>query len=201
MTTAFARLGRHAGGGEIVSARTLRSKTFDLGGGARKLVQTREPLHYTRDDGSIEDIDTEPRRDGKGWIVDRAPYVLRVASTGVIYEGRLSGLTVDAAVAVPGPVEIDGERVWWHLDTDRDAAVWIRPASIVLETWLRSADAEPVVGWAIKGAPDEWTGEDADGRPIEMDGRRFTGRVSQRVSERTRQRRWQSNPTWPVRLR
>ena len=66
---------------EILSKRTLKSKTFDIGGGLHKqAIKIGTPVHWDNA-GVLEDIDTTPRIEGTEWVVDQAPYDLRIDQT------------------------------------------------------------------------------------------------------------------------
>lgn len=189
-------------GREIIEARTLTSKTFDLGGKRRRVIKTITPVHFEID-GRLEEIDLTPRDDGDAWIIDQAPFIVRIAKDRplVTYEGRVSGRR--ASFSHPGrfQTEFADGRAWWHEANDKDLSASIRPASLKVETWLRKSNADPTHRWSIIGdAEDNPRGFDAERNPAELQGKRFTGRVSKTIDRKTRRREWRAEPAWPVRI-
>ncbi len=61
--------------GEVVSARTLRSKTYDKGNG-KFMVMAGGLLHY--EDSGLKEIDLTPVDGGDHWIVDKASYIAKI---------------------------------------------------------------------------------------------------------------------------
>lgn len=197
-------LGREIEGTEIVQARTVRSKLFDLGAGRRKLVTSPVPVHFALE-GALHDIDLTPRDDGDAWLIDRAPFILRIAKQGLVidYEGRLSGRRARFEHVAAGAVEFDGfRRGWWQTGSQNKDAVDITPAGIAVEAWIEAAAADPEFKWTVAGDVEEsLAGEDLLGNPAEVVEKAFTGRVSVEVDPVTRMREWRDEAAYPVMIR
>lgn len=191
----------HTNARELVELRTINSKTFDVGNGKRRVFQTLSPLHFEID-GSLEDIDLTPRDDGDAFVIDRAPYVLRVSKTNPVieYRGRTTGYDLTLRHEGISPMYDNQERLVWGAGPQKAVAIQIRPASVVTETWLHDPSADPEDRWLINGDVMGTKGADAENNPAEIHDQRFTGRVSVMADRKTRKRRWSNQPAWPVRL-
>lgn len=191
-----------ARGLEVAAKRTLTSKTFDLGGGRFRLVTGFQPLHY-EDGGELLDIDLTPRDDGDAWVIDRAPFILRIAKSGIAveYEGRMTGRRLRFDHPGGKAVEFADGRAWWQTGTNNRTALQLRPGGIATEEWIDADAADYRWRWQSQGIEDRIIGRDAQKHPAEVVEKQFTGRVSKMVDEVTRRREWRAEPVWPVVLR
>ncbi len=164
------------------------------------------PLHYLDDDGVWQDIDLTPIRDGPYFVIDRAPFVLRVAydRPEAWYEGRETGKRAHFWASGKRQTRWDEDQqrfVWRDVAKDADVTLLVRPMSVLAETWLKSANAPHKALWDYEGGADPvYSAQDAEGRKAEWTGNEWTGRVSEIVDRRTRQRRWVETPSYPVRI-
>ena len=108
---------------EIVSKRTLHSKTYDLGNGQRRLVARQHPMHYMREEfdvdekdeqfsvgSSLQDIDMSVKDGG----VHTCPYDIDLYPDKVGYYGTApDGKAISLVVDVPYvPPVIDGNSLF-----------------------------------------------------------------------------------------
>lgn len=191
-----------ARGVEVAAKRTLTSKTYDLGGGRFRLVTGLRPLHY-EDRGQLLDIDLTPRDDGDAWVIDRAPFILRIAKRGITvdYEGRVTGARYRFEHPNGKAVEFADGRAWWVTGTHNRTAVQLRPGGIATEEYIDAEAADYLWRWQVAGLEEVLRGRDAAKHPAEVIDKQFTGRVSKVVDETTRRREWKAEPVFPVVLR
>jgi hypothetical protein len=210
---------------EIVSARTLVSKTYDAGNGKKRLRQSMGPVHYLEDDNSWQEVDLTPVDMGDHWRIEKAFYRLTIWKDvpGIEYESRAGGsatVTIDTIggnrPATVAPV-LDGLACRWaDCAPDFDLEMIFRPAGI---EWVRALKSERAPReWAFlveeRGKPVDQSarGKDASGRALdlagttgEVGGKRvvaesFEGRVSAVVDPKTRKRAWIDAVEYPVRI-
>lgn len=87
---------------ELVEARTLTSKTFDLGGRKRRVVCSTVPIHYD-DNGELRDVVATIETKGNDLVAEKLPFLFKLDGIGYYYESRRGG---NAHVRL---VEIDGK--------------------------------------------------------------------------------------------
>ncbi len=201
---------------ELLDKRTPHSKTFDLGGGCFRL-QVQKNLHFMKD-GKLEEVKLTPREDRGHWLVDQAPYALRIHPRDPAYRytsknGSLSVELVDVGGQEPDVTRpgIEGcVSVWTEIARDTDYR--IAPQNRGVSTWLilKSADAPRVWSWEVLGnaallAP--LVGQDARGQQCEIEVThvgsqlvaRWTGRVrSQAGLRRIGRPAWTDDAVFPV---
>lgn len=196
---------------EIVEKRKLHSKTYDLGGGKRRLEVGRRPLHYDDGSGVLVDIDLAPRRDRGHLLVDRAPFSLRIQEDvpRYLYTSR-TGRYVEVTLMAQAVKPVSGDTVW---GIGANASYTLRPTprGCLALLHLLDATAPRVWEWRIVGdrsllAPI--TGTDARGQRLELlttwigDVLRveWTGRATSQVWLRRRGKEpiWTENVAYPV---
>ena len=165
---------------ELVGHRTLQSKTFDLGGGKRKLtLGLKRALHYHDRRGRLADISLAPKRRGGQYVIDEVPFVLRVMDGAPAYRFSLPDGSAVAArlTSIGGPVRAvrptveNGVFVWKGIARNADCT--IRPYNNGVKAYvaLNGPDAPHKFTWEITGKRtllSPITGHDAEGRKLEL---------------------------------
>lgn len=190
-------------GREMLEKRRRFSKVFDMGNGQRKMIVTQVPLHFKNAAGEFEDIDLTPRKEGEYWIVDRAPYILKVSEDYPFFEYQGRGSQEHAKGSCEGfsPIEVGDSVFTWKLGKNVNALVVVLPNAVRVGLEVLGPEADFANDWTINGASVAYTqAMDAQGNPGEIENGRFTGRVSKLVDAATRQRKWSLEAAWPVRV-
>lgn len=157
----FDRIGLVAMGPEVLSKRAPTSKTFDLGNGQFNLQQTMGLIHY--DNNGLADIDLEPVDGGDWWLLDKAPYTLKVAkgtpqltltdrATGFVY--TLSLVSINAASftapsCVPEPHPNGHALSFAGLLGDGDLHIVLTPSGVMTQQTIRSANGLKSLLWNV----------------------------------------------------
>ncbi len=178
--------------------RTMRSKTFAVAPGKRKLVQTIGPLHWW--DGDWQDIDLEPVRQPDGmWRVDQAAYKLIVDPTTATlrHESRETGLRARVGlkaigrqpVTLPEPTVEDGRILWPEVVEGIDIELVLRPKGAEWFKTIKSPDAPHEFTWTVErqeGFPAERIRLETAG----VDAAKDTLRMSHAVENERTDRGW-----------
>lgn len=146
------------GATEIVSERRAVSKTFDLGDGRRKLVSGLTPLHY--DDNGLKEIDLTPVERRDHWLIDKAPFVLKVwkGRPGFEYRSRRGGRAKADLMAMDGQartlasqatVHADGLQ-WADVAPNLDIQLRVKPHKVEFFKILKAADAYTAFDWDVE---------------------------------------------------
>jgi len=201
---------------EIVEKRTLRTKTFDLGGGKYTLrTGIKKPLHYVDARGELCDIDVCPCEDRGQFLIDKAPYTARIGRDRPAYRytgasGTVSAELVEIAgepVKMAEPEVADNRFYWRGLAADFDCTIVPRNARLDALVTLHSDDAPRAFAWEILGNKSMLRpviGRDAKGRPLEIeqawDGDRLRIRWTGKVIDKSgaRQGKPIDQPKYPV---
>lgn len=210
--------------GSFEVGRTLHSKTFDIGGGRRRVIQRMAPLHWRANlaDGTEtwKEIDlTITQGAGGQYRVVSGFYAVLIDPTQVSYRyatNRASGVTVVTLAEVGGAapaygamtVEVEGNRFTWrNVAPGVDMYLVCRPRYAELFKVVRDAGAARSFGWQVTEDNDddpkraarfvrETAGWDADRSPLEM----TTAVSNQRVLAGGRRRRFLYRETWTGRV-
>lgn len=209
--------------GSFEVGRTLYSKTFDIGGGQRRVIQRMAPLHWRANlaDGTEtwKEIDlTITQGTGGQYRVVSGFYAVLIDPAQVSYRyatNRASGVTVVTLAEVGGAapdyramtVEVAGNRFTWRdVAPGVDMYLVCRPCYAELFKVVRDAGAARSFGWQVTEDNDddpnraarfvrETAGWDADRAPLEM----TTAVSNQRVLAGGR-RRFLYRETWTGRV-
>lgn len=209
--------------GSFEVGRTLHSKTFDIGGGRRRVIQRMAPLHWRANlaDGTEtwKEIDlTITQGAGGQYRVVSGFYAVLIDPAQVSYRyatNRASGVTVVTLAEVGGAapdyramtVEVAGNRFTWRdVAPGVDMYLVCRPCYAELFKVVRDAGAARSFGWQVTEDNDddpkraarfvrETAGWDADRAPLEM----TTAVSNQRVLAGGR-RRFLYRETWTGRV-
>lgn len=209
--------------GSFEVGRTLHSKTFDIGGGQRRVIQRMAPLHWRANlaDGAEtwKEIDlTITQGTGGQYRVVSGFYAVLIDPAQVSYRyatNRASGVTVVTLAEVGGAapdyramtVEVAGNRFTWRdVAPGVDMYLVCRPCYAELFKVVRDATAARSFGWQVTEDNDddpnraarfvrETAGWDGDRSPLEM----TTAVSNQRVLAGGR-RRFLYRETWTGRV-
>ena len=209
--------------GSFEVGRTLHSKTFDIGGGQRRVIQRMAPLHWRANlaDGAEtwKEIDlTITQGTGGQYRVVSGFYAVLIDPAQVSYRyatNRASGVTVVTLAEVGGAapdyramtVEVAGNRFTWRdVAPGVDMYLVCRPCYAELFKVVRDAGAARSFGWQVTEDNDddpnraarfvrETAGWDGDRSPLEM----TTAVSNQRVLAGGR-RRFLYRETWTGRV-
>lgn len=209
--------------GSFEVGRTLHSKTFDIGGGRRRVIQRMAPLHWRANlaDGTEtwKEIDlTITQGAGGQYRVVSGFYAVLIDPAQVSYRyatNRASGVTVVTLAEVGGAapdyramtVEVAGNRFTWRdVAPGVDMYLVCRPRYAELFKVVRDATAARSFGWQVTEDNDddpnraarfvrETAGWDGDRSPLEM----TTAVSNQRVLAGGR-RRFLYRETWTGRV-
>jgi len=201
---------------EIEHKRTRFSKTFDLGGGRRRLEVGKLPMHFERG-GKLLDIDLTPEFDGvrKHHALRNCPYALRVADDRPAYfYNSTSGRAVEVELIAPSgkPLVEGGLFKWAEVGRDTDYVIQPLPVGCATLLILHGPEAPRIWSWRIGGdigLIQPLAGKDSGGRMLELVEHRdakagtiaveWTGRMLARGDlRRKKQTVWTDNVTWPV---
>jgi hypothetical protein len=191
-------------GEEAIEKRVSDSKTFAVGPNRFRLIKTFGPVHYDVG-GKLEDIDLTPHSEGNEWVIDKAPYIVRINKQRplAVYRSRATDkvTTFEHPGLLAGVFDVFWHR-WLGVDTDVDVALHIRPGGAEVWVELLSAAADPIIRWTVNGVKPltGLIGHDAKNRRAEIIDGAFTGRVSEIVDKETRQREWKTDVVYPVRI-
>lgn len=210
---------------EVLRRRNLVSKTYDLGSGQFRLMQSMGPIHYQEDDGSWQEIDLTPEDRGDHWRIERGLYRLTIwkDAPGIEYESRAGGAATVALDSIAGAKprvvapKMDGLCCRWaNCAEDFDLELTFRPVGIQWVKALKSDRAPREWAFTVeeRGKPVEQrlAGKDAAERALDLSdtlteggGRRlivetFGGRASEVVDRKTRRRAWSDAVEYPVRV-
>lgn len=199
---------------ERIEARTPNSKLTELGGRKfRRSISLGAPMHYVDGEGKLQDIDLSSRMDRGQFLVDKAPYALRVDPTVPAYrytsgtKGAVEVELIDPAASIPA-AQLDGGFVWADIAKDTDYKIVPRKWGVAALTVLKSSDAPRQWLWRIEGEAGllkPVSGTDAKGQICEIEQEtkdgvltaRWTGRVTSRRLLRDGER-WDGHPVYPV---
>lgn len=157
----FDRLGLKNYGNEVLAKRAPNSKTFALGNNQFQLEQTMGIIHY--DNNGLDDIDLEPVDGGDWWLLDKAPYTLKVAkgtpqltltdrATGFIYNLSLTSINAASFTApncVPEPHPNGHALSFAGLLGDGDLHIVMTPSGIQTQQTIRSANGLKTLLWNV----------------------------------------------------
>jgi hypothetical protein len=150
---------------ELLQRRTLRCKEFALANGKRRIIAKLGRVHYHRDDGLLDDIETAAEVEaGTGEIIaNRLPYRfrLRTAGIGFDYQSRADGGIVRVALTRVGNNPINQNQTFTFtrnnnrirfadVATDLDIVFVIGRGGIKTYRVLKSASAAKTWRWAIE---------------------------------------------------
>lgn len=154
--------------GEIVELRTVRSKTFDMGGQRRRLISRIELVHYVDPmTGQLEDVNTDIVEEAGGFRVSKAWYDLTIPTSpatptpvALSYASKRGGVVTVTLVAVDDiPISrllltlsprIRGNELWWeNVRPDLDIILSASPGHIELYKRLRTPFAPARFTWEI----------------------------------------------------
>lgn len=193
---------------EVLAKRTLNSKTYDLGNGKYRLLASIAPIHWwDAERREYRDIILVPIPDGDWWIIDEAPYVLKIHRhrPEVVYTSRDTGAQFHLTAPGEGSAVWDEGRqtfLWSNVRPDVDLTLTTRSARIITATWLMSPRADPLALWAVNGdVPPIDQAMDSLARHGRTEGTRFLGQVRSVKDRRTRQHHWTTDVRYPVELR
>jgi hypothetical protein len=203
-------------GVELIDARTLKSKTYDLGHGRRRLDVFDYHVHYRSDDGKLHDVDTTIE-DGRVWRCGYEAQLDGAGFTGKGPRGRMFGvkLCVDAV----DPVIEGSVATYRDILKDTDFVITFMPNGVRAQQVLKTPDAPKSAQYELlRDAGLEvllgGSGVDANDCKLELDvaiddvstsdgvttylyTQIWTGRVAQ-MDEVTRKRSWVDTATYPV---
>lgn len=201
---------------EIEGKRTRFSKTFDLGGGRRRLEIGKLPMHFERG-GKLLDIDLTPKFDGsrKHHALRNCPYSLRVADDRPAYfYNSLNGKSVEVELIAPPskPLVEGGLFKWAEVGRDTDYVIQPLPQGCATLLVLHGPDAPRAWSWRIGGDMAmirPLVGRDSAGRTLELVETRdsgsgaiavrWTGRTLDRSELRRKKRAiWTDEVAWPA---
>jgi len=201
---------------ELTDKRTRFSKTFDLGGGRRRLEIGQQPMHFERD-GALHDVDLTPKLDRrrKLHLVKDCAYALRIADDRpAYYYNSPSGKQVEVELlgAVGKPISEGGLLKWPEVGKDTDYVIQPLPAGCSTLLFLHSPEAPRKWSWRVSGDLGlilPLSGRDAAGRRLELIERRdpksgtieveWTGRATSLGGLRREKRvSWSEEVSWPV---
>lgn len=205
--------------GEVIEARDVNSKTFTrVGGGFRKIVTLGVPIHYRDINSNLQDIEFAASRDGlNNYVVDKAPYVLKVDPTLPAYDYTGEGgevsvelIKVGTGQFRPSALVQSGNIYTWLVGTDTSYAITPLPFGVRTDLSLSSSKAPKTWQWRIIGNAamlQPVTGKDATGRICEITQSitngvltaTWSGRTAtQRDLRRTPSTAWTNTATYPV---
>ena len=145
---------------EIVEARTVRSKTFNLGGNKRKLVMLPQRIHW-RNGQVLEDVDLSLAVQPDGMLrMDQADYKLIVDPTTATlrHESRKSGARARVGLKAIGgqpavlakPIVEDGRIRWLSVVPGVDIELWLRPRGAEWFKVIHGPDAPHEFTWTVE---------------------------------------------------
>lgn len=201
---------------ELEHRRTRFSKTFDLGGGRRRLEIGQLPCHFERD-GQLHDIDLTPEFDDERgqYVLRNCPYSLRIDGSAPAYSyNSLKGkrVSIELVTQARGCVAGDGLYKWPEVGPDTDYVIQPLPQGCATLLILHSENAPRRWSWRVHGDLSlirPLVGKDSAGRRLELIERRApeTGKIEVEWTGRTlstsdlrRNKRvlWSDEVTWPV---
>jgi hypothetical protein len=200
--------GLEIAGREVFRERTSDSKTFEVSAGKFRLIKCGAPIHYDLD-GQLEEIDLTPRSEGDEWVIDKAPFILRLKKKGIVgsYKSRASEVVTSFDHPGNKVADLDEEhgscRWCWVGETlQKDLSLDLRPAGIDMVTELQGEAADFAIKWRVnnKAAIRGLRAQDKDGNTAEIKSGKFTGRVSKIKDKTTRKRTFSTEVSWPVRI-
>lgn len=206
---------------ELVEKRTLRSKTYHLGGNTFKLVVSEERLHHPDKNGVLQDVDLTPKETNREFIVKGAGYVAtldrrtmtvsvtddfgNIFKMGTLDSPNLSvikreGRALCVEEAFPGV----------------DLVLSFTPRKVEWFKRIKSKEAKHTFSWWTNGDSAKFffrqdpQGFDADGNRAEIVIKKenrhsfviwseeITGRVSKIVDLKTRRKTFQEGAKYPL---
>ena len=201
---------------EILESRTVSTKLFDLGG-KRRLLRTGigQPLHYLKN-GTLEDIDLEPIVDRGAYLIDKAPFALRVSPDVPSY--RYTSVRGEVEVTLRGvnaTAVKDATAYRWNVGIDTEYVIQPLPLGCSTKLILNSARASRTRAsrtwsWEVLGDASllkPIVGRDANGRLCEIETdlvgnvltATWTGRVTSKgILRATPNAPWSDKPEYPV---
>src|SRR3989304_1241256 len=201
---------------EIEARRTRFSKTFDLGGGKRRLEIGTLPMHFEQG-GRLRDIDLTPEFDDsrKHHALRNCPFPLRVADARPAYfYNSLNGkfVAVELVADAAKPLVEGGLFKWSEVGRDTDYVIQPLPAGCATLLILHSPNAPRTWSWRVDGdlaLIQPLVGKDSAGRVLELVESRdaeagmitvaWTGRpLDRRGLRRKKQAAWTDEITWPA---
>jgi hypothetical protein len=173
-----------------------------------------KPLHYTKD-GKLRDISLKGRMDRGHYLIDDAPFALRIDPKTPSYRyTKPDGTFVEVSlhVASSNSCEVKDERLytWEKIFTDTDCVLSPITGGIYCGLILRSERAPREFKWTVTGAKSllrPSVGFDAEGRILELVDSydndvltvTWTGRAAHKRSFRKdKLKAWQGEVTYPV---
>lgn len=150
---------------EIVSKRTLNSKTFSLGGKARRLVQQSGQMHYY-DGSSLKDVDFTMNDRISDFSTNKAPYTIQIekGEIGYTYTSKAGG-TINIRLVEINDTPVKnftktfmptksrngayGEIRFNDILPDLDIYFELRPRMVRIFKVLKSSAAPTVFTWEI----------------------------------------------------
>ena len=190
-------------GTEDVARRTLTGKTFTLDGGRIRCLDTGAPIHFDNE-GQLEEIDLTPVSHGQEWVIDKAPYILKLNKNAIsgTYQSRATGKITTFDHPGSKKAELDkGCWIWVGISTAKDVCAIMKPAGLSLVTDFNAGASDLNLLWRIdKKRHREGRGWDAEKDPAEIKAGRFTGKVSKIVDKKTRRREFIDATAFPVRV-
>ena len=172
---------------EIVSKRTLYTKTFDMGGGKRKLITSSAVLHYKEDpEGSFLDIDLNPVETKNGLVVNKAFYYFRAFTDriGGVYRSKVQGqmtILLDKIDGIPvvnpnvNPIIEEGRIRWKDVVDGLDIELVFRPSGVEYYKIIKSVTAPHSLCWHCIESKDAFfksfqkkSAKDTDGRKLQF---------------------------------
>ena len=158
---------------ELVDRRTPHSKTWDLGGGKRRLDISHQPFHFW-DGERLADIDLVPVRGPGRKSFARTPYDLAIFEDrcGYVYVSQ-TGRTVSAELifAYSKVEDYANGYKWSNADGSVEHVIYPQPAGVTSRVYLHNADVRKEWQWRVDGDLDLFqpiVGRDARGRSLEL---------------------------------
>jgi hypothetical protein len=157
---------------EVVSLRTLKGKTFDLGGGKRRLITGISPKHVARDipayyadpkgyRGGFDDLDPTFHEEDGGFVSGAGWYRVHIdprRPVAMVYESMAGG---SASMQMTGidlrpvpPMQIPEGLRWENVAPDFDVELHLYPHGVEWFKRLKSARAPRAWSWELEQTPD-----------------------------------------------
>lgn len=205
---------------EIVKMRTPHSKTFALGDNQFMKSIRQSPWHYRSDKGELQDVDLSYKISRGDYLIDKAPFALRVKPNRPAYRytGGPGSVSGELTSINDKPVEqysCHHEKqnfIWKNIALDTDYSIEPNISGVATYLTLYSECAPKKWTWEVLGDTQilqPFVGYDAKGQKCELKITRqgdlidveWTGRViSQSDLRKAGKSVWSSDPVYPVKI-
>lgn len=200
---------------ELVDLRTETSKTYDLGGGARRIEISTGPIHYKDNYWDPN----EPWKDIDTTIVNgrvtKAPYELTInvtnrsftvrdKATGEITTIRLDFLSTKAApqaqvaLSTHKPTTIGNKVIWSNIAGGIDSVIEVGGTWVKFSRVIRNEHAAQLATFTVEGKNVIYRAYDKEGMPVEVQTTKIGSSVSEAFTARPDQYPITIDPTWQI---